>query len=143
MKKTAITIILAFISFYSFAQVKYLKDVEDTQQLSNKIVELFQENKISKSFEELTPYWPMPQNELDALEEKTIKYINIIEQRYGQSIGKIKVRNEKISKIAIRETYLIQYEYMAIRVIITYYKNDNGWIINAFKWDDSFEKEFD
>jgi hypothetical protein len=82
------------------------------------------------------------EDELESIEEKTIKYLNIIEQRFGKSIGTLKVKNETISDIAIRETYFIRFENTAIRLIFTYYKNDNGWIVNAFKWDDSFTEEF-
>lgn len=142
MKKQFITIILSLFSIGLFAQEKYLKDVTETQKLSEQIVELFYKNKISESFEQLALYWPLPQNELDAMEEKTMKYLNIVEQRIGKSIGTLKVRNEKISEIALRETYLIRYEYTAIRLVFTYYKNDKGWIVNAFKWDDLFTEEF-
>lgn len=142
MIKTIIAVTLSLLSVSLFAQEKYLKSVSETQELSKKIVELFEKNKISESFEELTPYWPMPQNELESIEEKTIKYLNLVELRFGKSIENLKVKNETISDIAIRETYLIRYENTAIRVIFTYYKNDNGWIVNAFKWDDSFTEEF-
>jgi hypothetical protein len=143
MKRQFIALIFSLFSIGLFAQDKYFKDVAETQELSKKVVKLFNENKISESFEELTPYWPMPKNELDAIEEKTIKYLNIIEQRFGKSIGVLKVKNEKISEIALRETYLIRYEKTAIRLIFTYYKNNKGWIVNAFKWDDSFAEEFE
>ena len=143
MKKQFITIILSLFSIGLFAQDKYLKDVTETQHLSENVVKLFNENKISESFDQLTLYWPLPQNEIDAIEEKTIKYLNIIAQRFGKSIGTLKVKNEKISEIALRETYLIRYEKTAIRLIFTYYKNDKGWIVNAFKWDDSFTEEFE
>ena len=142
MKNTFIAVTILLISTNLFAQEKYLKNINETQELSQKVVELFEKNKISESFDELNPYWPMPENELESLEEKTIKYLNIIEQRFGKSIGILKVKNETISEIAIRETYLIRYENTAIRLIFTYYKNNNGWIVNAFKWDDSFFEEF-
>lgn len=142
MKKTIIAITLSLVSVSLFAQDKYLKSVNETQELSQKVVDLFEKNKISESFDQLTPYWPLPQNELESIEEKTIKYLNLIEQRFGKSIGTLKVKNETISDIAIRETYILRYENTAIRIIFTYYKNNNGWIVNAFKWDDSFEEEF-
>ncbi len=142
MKKTFITLTLSLLSLGLFAQGKYLKNENETQELSEKIVSLFNDNKISESFDQLSPYWPLPQNEIEALEEKTIKYLNLIEQRFGKSIGTLKVKNESITDIAIRETYLIRYENTAIRLIFTYYKNDNGWIVNAFAWDDSFTEEF-
>ena len=40
------------------------------------------------------------------------------------------------------ETYLIRDEYTAIRVKIIYYQNKDGWIVNSFKWDDTFSEEF-
>lgn len=142
MKKTIIAISLSFISLGLFAQEKYMKDINETKELSKKVVSLFGDNKISESFDQLTLYWPMPQNELESIEVKTIKYLNLIEERFGKPIGTIKVKNETISDIATRETYLIRYEYTALRLIFTYYKNNNGWIVNAFKWDDSFTEEF-
>ena len=142
MKKTIIAISLSFISFGLFAQKKYMKDINETKELSKNIVSLFNDNKISESFDQLTLYWSIPQNEIESIEEKSIKYLNIIGQRFGKSLGIIKIKNETISDIAIRETYLIRYDNHAIRLIFTYYKNNNGWVVNAFKWDDSFSKEF-
>lgn len=142
MKKQLISALLVLLSLNLSAQDKYLKDLSETQDLSNKVVSLFRENKVSNAFEELKVYWPLPENEINSLEEKTIKYLNLIDERYGKSIGILKVKNETISEIAVRETYLIRYEFTALRFIFTYYKNDSGWIINAFKWDDSFSEEF-
>lgn len=142
MSKIIIAFFLSFLSFNIHAQEKYLRDVNETQEFSKEVIALFKDNKISESFDELTPYWPLPQNEVDAIEEKTIKYLNILRERFGKPIGALKVKNETIGDVAIRETYLVRFEYTAIRVIFTYYQNDYGWIINAFKWDDSFTEEF-
>ena len=142
MKKLTLVVIFASIGVGLFAQDFYLNDSIETQELSFKVVKLFSENEISKSFDVLTPYWPLPENEIEAIEEKSIKYLNILKDRYGDPIGIEKIKIERIKEIAIRETYLIRYEYTAIRLIFTYYKNDSGWIINAFKWDDSFTEEF-
>lgn len=142
MKKIIIAVALSFTSCGLLAQDEYLKDSVEAKDLSKKVAELFSENKISKSFKELTPYWPIPQNEIESIEEKTIKYLNLIDERFGKAIGIVKVNNETINDIALRETYLIRYENTAIRLIFTYYKNNNGWIVNSFKWDDSFKEEF-
>jgi hypothetical protein len=143
MEKTLL--LFAAISLLSLnlaAQKKYLKDIPQTQELSKKIGDLFNDRKISESFDELSIYWPLPQDEIDGLEEKTVKYLNLLSDRFGKTQGAIKVKNETISDIATRETYIVRYEKSAIRLIFTYYKNDNGWIVNAFKWDDSFTEEF-
>ncbi len=130
------------ISLSVYAQNGILKSETETQAISKKVSELFSKNKISDAFNEINPYWPLPENELIAIEDKTIKYLNVIEDRFGRSIGFVKVKNETISDFAIRETYLVRYENTAIRLIFTYYKNNEGWIVNAFKWDDSYDEEF-
>ena len=142
MKKIFLIILLSSLSISLFSQEKYFKNISETQNFSKQIVSLFKENKISQSFEELTPYWPMPENEIESIEGQTIKYLNLIEQRFGKSIGEFKVKNETISDFAVRETYIIRYTSSAIRLIFTYYKNEQGFILNAFKWDDSFTEEF-
>ncbi|AKQ47093.1 hypothetical protein TH63_17930 [Rufibacter radiotolerans] len=141
--RTTFTFLFFFLLTISAnAQNKFLKDRAQTEQLSKKVAELFNSNKISESFQELSSYWPIPENELEGLEEKTIKYLNLLNERFGEPIGALKVRTESISDIALKETYLVRYQNSAIRLIFTYYKNSNGWIVNAFKWDDSFTDEF-
>lgn len=138
---TSFILLLLFISSAN-AQNKALKTLEEAKDLSKKVAILFKQKDISKAFKELRPYWPIPENEVDAIEEKTLKYLNVLEDRFGNSIETIKVKEEKIGDFAVRETYLVRYNISAIRLIFTYYMNSEGWIINAFKWDDSFDEEF-
>jgi hypothetical protein len=143
--KNSLFTVLAFFAVgigQVWAQNEVLKDISATQRLSEEIVVLFTRNLISPAFERMRAHWPIPANEIYHLEDKTIKYLNIVEQRYGKPIGYEKVRNETISDFAIRETYLIRYEFTALRLKFTYYKNNEGWIINGFKWDDDFTEEF-
>lgn len=141
-KKIILASILTLVTTGIFAQGKHLKDSTETKQLSKRVADLFRQNEVNKAFSELTPYWPIPANEIESMTEKTLKYLNILEDRFGKAIGVGKVKNEKISDIAIRETYFVRYQNSAIRLKFTYYKNNEGWIVNAFKWDDSFTEEF-
>ncbi len=126
----------------SNAQNKYLENPESVRVLSKKIANLFVEKKSSVAFDEMLDYWPLPTDEFEDLRTKTLKYMNILDERFGGIIGNVKVNEEKISDIAVRETYIVRYNYSAIRLIFTYYKSDKGWVINSFKWDDSFTEEF-
>lgn len=121
---------------------KTLETVEETEELSLSVMAFFFEEQYSDAFDLLKKYWPLPDNEINLLEEKTIKMMNTVSQRFGKSIDYIRVRREAITDIASRETYLLRFDNTAIRVIFTYYLNSEGWIVNAFKWDDSFEQEF-
>jgi hypothetical protein len=142
MKRFILSLFVLVVSMSAFAQDDYLKDIPATEAMSKKVAELFRQNKIKLAFDALSPYWPLPENEIESLEEKTIKYVNMLSDRIGSPIGILKVKTETIGDIAIRETYLVRYEVSAIRLKFTYYKNEDGWIVNGFMWDDTFSEEF-
>lgn len=134
--------VLVWIPFTAWTQQMYLKDQSATQELSGKVAALFQQNKIPEAFDLLEPYWPLPKTEIDAMEEKTTELMNMLQNRFGSIFGHTWLRDENIADLAIRETWLVQFEVSAIRLKFTYYKNPNGWIINAFEWDDQMSEEF-
>lgn len=141
IKMTFSAIIILF-TLQSSAQSKYLKDVENAKLISKEVAQLFKENKINEAFIKIKTYWPLPENEIDNLESKTIQSLNLVAERFGKSEQILKVSEQNIKETAFRETYLVKYETTALRLIFTYYKNNNGWVINGFKWDDSFTEEF-
>lgn len=124
------------------AQVKFLKTADEVKSLSQKTSTYFKDNKMKEFFKEIRQYWPLPENEIDGLEEKTIQGMNILQSRYGKTESSVKISEEVIKDFAIRETYIVKFENSAARLIYTYYKNNNGWILNGFKWDDNFASEF-
>lgn len=141
-KKLIIVIFLGLCFIEITAQDKFLSSITEAKDLSKKVSQLFVENKIQELFKTLRQYWPIPDNEIDVLEEKTIKALNVTDLRFGKREEVIKVKEETIKDIAIRETYLVKYQNTAIRLIFVYFKNEKGWIVNSFKWDDNFSLEF-
>lgn len=135
-------LLVSFISYQLNAQTKTLTSDVDAKLLSKKCAILFKDNKIDLVFKELKPYWPLPENELNSFENKTEQYINLLTGRFGNTETVVKIKEETIKDFAIRETYILKFEKSAIRLIFTFYKNNTGWILNAFKWDDSFTEEF-
>ena len=142
MKRNIFTTLLLLASLLGYSQAGPLKNEAATQELSKKVTNLFKEGRITESFIELQKYWPLADEEISRIEAQTIKHLTTINQRFGQPIRAIKYRDEKILDMATREVYFIQYQYTAIRLEFTYYHNPEGWIVHAFKWDDSFSMEF-
>ncbi len=146
MKTNRSILLIAFLSFSLFysttSHSKVMKTLQETFALSDTVTEMFKDNFLIEAFDLLERFWPLPKNEVDVLKEKSVKMMNTISDRYGDAIDYSLVRNEAISDIASRHTYLIRYENHAIRLLFTFYRNDKGWILNSFKWDDSFEQEF-
>ena len=143
MKIYTITLLFLVFGFTGLAQEKYLENEVETQNLSKEVAQLFYDDYITVAFKKLAPYWPLPADEIESIEEKTIRYLNLLDERFGEKQSVQKLGVEKISDFALRETYVIKYEYSAIRLQFTYYKNNQGWLVNSFKWDDKFSEEFE
>ena len=135
-------IIVTNASYFSFSQAKTLKTESEVKAFSRKASELFKNDSIIEAFTEMKKYWPLPENELADMQTKSISAMNTVKGRFGEPIGLTKIKEEKINDFALRETYLIRYTNHALRLIFTFYKNNEGWILNGFHWDDSFFEEF-
>jgi hypothetical protein len=142
MKKKILFLVLFSTSISFFSQEKFLNNETDINKLSLDVVSLFEKNKVSESIDLMRPYWPLSENEIDILEKKTVRSLNIVQQRFGNAIGNVKIKTEKIKDIALRLTYLVRYDIYALRLKFTFYKNKNGWLITTFEWDDDYTEEF-
>ncbi|WP_047546806.1 hypothetical protein [Psychroserpens sp. Hel_I_66] len=65
-----------------------------------------------------------------------------MESRFGKSIGITKVKHLKLGDVAYKDVYFVRYKVIALRFIFIYYKNENGLLMNSFKFDENFEEEF-
>lgn len=145
LKNISIFVFIFFASLHFVVaqkRVETLKTKEDTQKMSKEVISLFKDTKIKEAVEKMTPYWPISEAEIATFQEKTENYMNLLQGTYGAIIGTEKIKQEKISDFALRETYIMLYENSAIRLIFTYYKNKGGWTINSFKWDENYEELF-
>ena len=133
-------VLLSSTAFYGQKQV--LKNKSQVLELSKKITTLLKEEKIADAFLLLEKYWPVSQDQIDGFKEKTIQDFSLIKQKFGPAIGMVKVNEEMIKDFALRETYFIKHKTSPIRIIYSYYKNNEGWVVNNFSWDDVFINEF-
>ena len=101
------------------------------------------DSEFQKAFTQLQQYWILPENELLQLESLTIKQFNLVSDRFGKIIGFDFIKDMTIKDYVLRKIYVLKFEKHMIRVLFTYYKNDNGWILNGFKWDDQMEELLD
>lgn len=143
--KNLVSIIVLCIGFsvQAFAQDKTFKSLEEVRPFSMKIAELFKEGKIEKAVKKLRPYWPLPEEEITNFEKLTTEKIALIDQNYGEPFAVTKINEKSIQNIAFQEIYFVQYDLLPIRVIFTYYRGKDGWMVNSFKWDDDFRAEFE
>ncbi len=116
---------------------------EEARDLSKRATELFFQGEIDAAVDLVTPYWPIPDQDIDAFRQQTKQSMPVVAQRYGTPFKYLKIKEQSIDFVAFKEVYLIQYEITSIRVIFTYYEGPNGLILNGFKWDDNMSLEFE
>ena len=139
--------IVAFVLVLSIMQSvnaqSHLSSKDELAKHSENVMVFLEGGEFQKAFAELERYWPFPENEMLQLETQTIKQFNVVSERFGTIVGTDFIRDNAIKDYALRKTYVIRFEKHMIRVLFTYYKTENGWILNGFKWDDQIEELFD
>lgn len=124
------------------AQKKTLNNIGEVQKLSKSVMEKIKDGSVAEVFEDMRVYWPISDKEINDVRDQTVANLKLVVDHYGFIIGFERVKKEKISGFAFRETYILRYRNSALRFIFTYYKHTDGWILNGFKWDELFEQEF-
>lgn len=142
MRKILTVVVALLIVHFAKAQ-SYLSSKDDLSKHSDRVMKFLKDSEFQKAFTELQNHWPLPANELTQLESQTIKQFNMVEDRFGNIIGTDFIKDMNVKDFVTRKIYVIKFEKHMIRVLFTYYKNDHGWILNGFKWDDQFEELFD
>lgn len=144
--RSVILISLLFAQFSIFSQDKYFSNFKETQKIEEKVIDKFIDDKVSAGLNIISDYWVIPQSEQESFKEKTIKYLNIVKTIFGEPKEAHFIKEEKIPNFnyALRRTYIVRYEKSAVVFKFTYFRNENGWFLNAFNWDsDDWDLEFE
>jgi hypothetical protein len=83
-KKLLFLLICLFAFTSSRAQLRYLNTADEVRVFTKTASLLLKENKASEFFKATKQYWPMPENELANLEDKTIQGFNLVSSRFGK-----------------------------------------------------------
>ena len=83
-----------------------LKSIEDTLTLSNNIIEDFVSKKFEAGINRVKPHWPLPVVEMDNLLNTIQQQWPIVDQRFGQAVGKEFLYSESIGGSFVRHYYL-------------------------------------
>ncbi len=111
--------------------------------MSHRVMEYIKTADIREAFNIMRPYWDISDQKFDSAIIKTEGDLKPFAHKLGDPIGFKKIKEEKISNIFVRETYFVLYKEYAIRYKFTFYKNNEGWIMFNFLWDDKYYEEFE
>lgn len=139
--RTFVTLLLTFSIHVCFAQIKYLPDIKAARDLSQQSMKLFVDGKYGQAIEILRPYFPLSDDDIINLIEKTEEQMPIVKERYGNIEGFVKMGEKNAAETILREAFILQCSRLPLRFVYTYYKSKAGWLVISFTWDDEVSQE--
>ena len=123
--------------------VKQLIVASDAKWLCELFMLKLVNDTVQDAFNELQPYFPIPETEFAMLEMQTYQQLDLVKSRYGTILGYSLVEEQTISDTVLRFVYLLRFERHAIRWMFYFYKPDDTWFFNEFYFDDKIREFFE
>lgn len=124
------------------APTTHIKDKNACKELSALVVKGFFDGDYSNAISPLKSHWPLPEEELEYLQQTTNSQMEQVQERFGKVLAYKKVEEAEFQDFLYRILYIIQFENHAIRLKFIYYYNSKGWLLNNFTWDDELSEWF-
>lgn len=119
-----------------------LRNPEEAKELAEKVLARVVVGDMDGVMTVVKPYWPFPDNELEALIAETVQQRHLLANRLGKSIGFTLVRREVAADTFLRLVYVERCENTGLRWLFTFYKVKDTWKFNGFAWDEEIAKLF-
>ncbi|TDX46338.1 phage tail protein [Orenia marismortui] len=145
MKFKVVLIVLLII--LSCTTVTFAKNIgfdkeQGMRSYCDSIMEYLAKDEVQKAFDLLEGQWIFSATEIQNVELQTIKQLDLVKGRFGDVLGYKFIEKEIVAEILCKYTYVVKYENHIIRWIFIFYKAEDKWLLNSFKFDDSIEKLF-
>ena len=141
MRRLVIAILFACLWAPS-ALGQTLDSLDDVRALTQRSMDHVLAGKVDDVFIELLPHRPLPENELSMLRMQTLTQRNLVGERFGDSIGIVRVNERIIADSTVRITFIEKFERHVVRWVFTYYKPEDQWLVNSIVWDDDIDALF-
>jgi hypothetical protein len=119
-----------------------LRSPEEAKELAEKVLARAAVGDIDGIATVVKPYWPFPEEELEALVARTTQQRSLLANRLGKSVGFAFVRREVAADTFLRLVYVERFENTGLRWMFTFYKVRDVWKFNGFAWDEEIAKLF-
>jgi hypothetical protein len=119
-----------------------LRNPEEAKELAEKVLSRAVVGDMNGIATVVKPYWPFPEDELEALVAQTAQQRHLLANRLGKSVGFTLVRREVAADTFLRLVYVERFENTGLRWMFTFYKVRDVWKFNGFAWDEEIAKLF-
>lgn len=142
MRLTRYLQILMLLSICSGALANTLKSPAEAKQLTDRIMAKVGEGDLENGLMLAKPYLIIPPAEFDVLIGQIKMQLPAMAQRFGKSIGYEYIREERVGENLLRIIQIHRFEKHAMRWNFYFYRNNTGWVLNTFKFDDDIRQLF-
>ena len=98
-----------------------LRHPEEAKELAEKVLSRAVVGDMHGMVSVVKPYWPFPEDELEALVAQTAQQRHLLANRLGKSVGFTLVRREVAADIFLRLVYVERFENTGLRWMFTFY----------------------
>lgn len=134
--KTFITIILFFISFIGFSQ-------NTPQEIVSKFFTEYKTEGASIALDNLYSNNEWMSRATDAITNLKQQLATLNEDYVGKYYGYELIVEKRLSDSFILMSYLVKYDRQPIRFTFQFYKPDNEWRTQSFKYDSTIDDEIE
>ncbi|MGB1308027.1 MAG: hypothetical protein ACPG6B_03895 [Oceanihabitans sp.] len=134
--KNCIAIIMLTFSTISFAQNK-------PEEIVAKFFTEYQNEGASKALDNLYSNNKWMNRKTDAITKLKQQFGTLNEDYVGKYYGYELIVEKKLSNSYILLSYLVKFERQPIRFTFQFYKPDNEWLTQSFKYDGNIDEEIE
>jgi hypothetical protein len=138
-------IIFIFISclvFCNSSKADSLKTQVEARQLTDKIMAKITTGELDAGLDMMKPYLVIPEAEFEAIRGQTKLQLPMINQRFGKTLGSEFISEEKVGESALKIVHIHRLAKHPMRWIFYFYKGQEGWVLNTFRYDDNIHGLF-
>jgi len=119
------------------------KDKSRIEGVCDKFMDLYVRGEISKAMELLKNNTVMPSSTIDTFSSQLQRESNILLSSYGKIIGYEYIKEFKVKGFMCRRYYVVKFQKYYLKVNFDLYKNETGWIITRFDYNEELLEIFE
>lgn len=134
------TVALTAVSHAAWAET--LPSPVAAKELTNKVMARVASGDLEGGIRLLKPYATVPEAEIESAIGQAKLQLPAMSQRFGKSIGRELLREDRAGDSLVRLIYLHKFERHAMRWTFIFYRGSTGWVLNTFYFDDNVRALF-
>ncbi|HWY34655.1 MAG TPA: hypothetical protein VNX68_08410 [Nitrosopumilaceae archaeon] len=135
MTRLILALILC-LTFLSCEQAKPEKDKERIEAVCDMFMQNFRDGKLSEALQLLKQNSVLASSTIDTLYSTITSQMKSIFPSYGRMLSYEFISERKIKDFIARRFYILKFEKSYLKFDFTFYKNESGWKITSFNYNE-------